>query len=338
MKWLLRFLLLLSLALALYFYWSLTDRAKEQKSGWLNVPKGNIRMEVAGSGADTFRNNVVGIQPYLTAINYSTSFNLETTLSLYMQQLHKEALLQPRSVVLFPAGIGNGLLFTHEKENIFRKTTYKDALRLMVASNFWQFAWQWLLSGGSEKTDTLLFRIKAAAMAAHYQNIFSRLAKENKCTIVAGSILLPDAFVDNAGKLKINLRGKLFPTTAVFDSSGKIIAPLIKYDSHTQAQVVSTPAGKMLLLHKGIAGKYPEADFFVSGITHVPENEQTALLLQYLSQPDTEKKLPSKGMLLYLHSDYWEKNQKANGWLYYDTLLQPRNEKGRTALLELRLR
>jgi len=103
--------------------------------------------------------------------------------------------------------------------------------------------------------------MKAKQMAEQYQQVFSTLAKEYNCTIVAGSIALPDASITKEGNITIKKGGKIFNTSVVFGNDGKIIPPLVKKifpidsengftqcGSKEQQPIFQTKAGKMAVL------------------------------------------------------------------------------------------
>jgi predicted amidohydrolase len=278
MKKLLRwFLLPLVCIFAIYFLWSSTGRAKEKQSGWSNTPGSKARFSYVEFGADSGRGNIIGIQPYLTAVNYSTAFNFQTSLRFYFEQLKHEKKLLPASVIVFPEYTGTWLVVANEKESIYQKPDITSAMTTMVISNLFKFGYSYFLSNAKDKTKYAIFHMKAVQMARQYQNIFSSLAKQYNCTIVAGSIALPDASVNSTGELQIKKGGEIFNTAVVFDNTGKIIEPLVKKifpvddeqgfsarGKTTQQPIVQTNAGKIGLLICADSW-YPEAYTNIAG-------------------------------------------------------------------------
>ncbi|HMP86254.1 MAG TPA: carbon-nitrogen hydrolase family protein, partial [Lacibacter sp.] len=212
-------------------------------------------------GTDAGKGRLIGIQPYLTSYSYSTVYNLETTLRFYFDQLRREDMLPPDAVVVLPEYTGTWLVTTNEKTNLYQAADLQTAMRTLIASNLPAFAWHWWKAPAPDPMQYALFSLKAKRMARQYQSLFSRLARDYRCTIVAGSIVLPDAWLDTAGDLRIRSGSPLYNTTAVFGPEGCILPPLVKkmYPTAEEqaftaaappgaAPVFRTPAGRMGVL------------------------------------------------------------------------------------------
>lgn len=245
----------------IYAFWAYTGRAREKDFGWKEAPQPKFRIETIQIGTPSQYGNVIGLQPYMSTYSYATRFNFETTLRLCFNQMRTEGLLNSATVVVLPEYIGTWLVVTGEKEGIFAAATLKEAMQTMLYSNLFSFGWHYTIASGSDKTTETLYRMKGAAMAKHYEEVFSTLAQEYKCIIVAGSIVLPDAFVTEAGGINIRKGAPLYHTTAVFYSNGKVDTQLVKKQfpatderSFTAAAkpgtvpVFQTPAGRMAVL------------------------------------------------------------------------------------------
>jgi hypothetical protein len=282
-KFFLRISIIIAVLLAAYFIWSHTGRATEKETGWSKLPEFKARFEYVEVGVDSDKGNVIGIQPFLTATSYSTAFNFEVSLRFYFEQLRRENKLTDKSIVVLPEYIGTWLVAANEKEKIYKQETIEQAMTTMVRSNLFGFLYGYLKSSAKNKWKYAVFHLKAEKMAKQYQQVFSTLAKEYKCMIVAGSILLPDASTDNKGNLQIRQGAPLYNTSVVFDSNGTIIQPLVKKlfpvkdeeeftanaDSN-QKSLFQTKAGKMGLLigadswHKQSYKHITTADFLVN--------------------------------------------------------------------------
>ena len=252
---------MLAILLSAYFIWSHTGRAKEKETGWSKLPEFKARFEYVEAGVDSGKGNIIGIQPFLTATSYSTAFNFEISLRFYFEQLKREQKLTNKSIVVLPEYVGTWLVATNEKETIYKQETIEKAMTTMVRSNLFSFFYGYLKSPAKDKSKYAIFHLKAEKMAMQYQQVFSTLAKEYKCTIVAGSIALPDAFIDADGKLKTTQVAPIYNTSVVFGNDGRIIAPLIKKmfpideengftspGDTSQQPVIKTKAGNMVLL------------------------------------------------------------------------------------------
>ena len=260
-KFFIRIAILMAILFSAYFIWSHTGRATEKETGWSKLPEFKARFEFVEAGVDSGKGNIIGIQPYLTATSYSTAFNFEVSLRFYFEQLKRENKLTEKSIVVLPEYIGTWLVAANEKESIYKQATIEKAMTTMVRSNLFSFFFGYLKSPAKDKSKYAIFHLKAKKMAEQYQHIFSMLAKEYKCMIVAGSIVLPDAFIDVEGKLKVTQGAPIYNTSVVFGNDGKIIAPLIKKmfpideekgftspGDTSQQPVIKTNAGNMALL------------------------------------------------------------------------------------------
>jgi predicted amidohydrolase len=299
-KWLLHFGIILTVVLAVYNMWAITDRAREHKAGWTQTPEYKTRFEYIETGIDSGKGNLIGIQPFFTTSNYSTAFNFETTLRFYFEQLKRENKLTEKSVVVLPEYIGTWLVAANEKEKIYQQININDAMTTMVTSNIFKFLFSYFQSPAKDKTKYAIFHMKAKQMAEQYQKIFSSLAKDYNCSIVAGSIALPDASVNKEGNLKIKNGGEIFNTAVVFGNEGKIILPLVKkifpIDSEQgftkcgkadQQPIFQTKAGRMAVLICADSW-YPEAYATIS-------NKVDFIVVPSLAETDSIWLAPWKG-------------------------------------------
>ncbi|QNA43836.1 carbon-nitrogen hydrolase family protein [Lacibacter sediminis] len=260
-KFFLRIGIMIVILLSAYFIWSLTGRAKEKETGWSKLPEFKARFEYVEAGIDSGKGNIIGIQPYLTATSYSTAFNFEVSLRFYFEQLKRENKLTDKSIVVLPEYIGTWLVAANEKETIYKQETIEKAMTTMVRSNLFSFFYGYLKSPAKDKSKYAIFHLKAEKMAKQYQQVFSTLAKVYKCTIVAGSIALPDASINSKGEMQIKSGAPIYNTSVVFGNDGEILSPLIKKlfpiddeqgftaAADTELQpVFTTKAGKMAVL------------------------------------------------------------------------------------------
>jgi hypothetical protein len=260
-KFFIRIAIIIAVVLSAYFVWSFTGRAKEKESGWSKLPEFKARFEYVEAGPDSGKGNIIGIQPYLTATSYSTAFNFEVSLRFYFEQLKRENKLNDKSIVVLPEYIGTWLVAANEKETIYKQETIEKAMITMVRSNLFSFLYGYLKSPAKDKSKYAIFHLKAEKMAKQYQQVFAALAKEYKCTIVAGSIALPDASINSNGDLQIKQGAPIYNTSVIFRNDGSILPPLIKKifpideelgftasGDTAQQPVFSTKAGKMAVL------------------------------------------------------------------------------------------
>jgi predicted amidohydrolase len=179
--------------------------------------------------SDSLDRSLVGIQPYMLATDYFSQAMFKEKMGIYLREAKKRNLIRTKSIVLFPEYIGTWLVLEGEKHSIAEEATLKDALTIMVASNFFEFGTSILKVGGAkDKAAAAIFRMKARKMAKSYFSTFSELAEEYNTYIAAGSIILPGPGVEN-GNLVLDIGKPLYNASFIFGPDGKIIgSPILK--------------------------------------------------------------------------------------------------------------
>lgn len=235
---------------------------------WSSTGKGTtlppiLKIDVVESyGDSTEKGNILGIQAFMTPVDYASEANFKQKIEFYLVEAQKNKLLiSEKTIVVFPEYIGTFLVAANEKESLYQAQTLEEGLQTMVLSNIGKFAKTFVSTPDSvqDKVKYAAFAMKATEMAKIYQKVFSELAAKYAVTIVAGSILLPHPSVEN-GILKIN-DGLLYNTSMVFDTKGEIKSSLIKKAFPTADElsfvcpaksadipVFETPAGRMGVL------------------------------------------------------------------------------------------
>lgn len=167
------------------------------------LPKPIFYQQTEGKGK---RGTVIGIEPYLNKYSYATEESFYLSIREYFQKAKdNENIFVDRTIIVLPEYIGTWFVVTSEDKSIFEKETISEAMEELVKLNIGSFLWHYAFSP-SYSTDHLketLFRMKAWQMTDRYQSIFSRLAREYRVAIVAGSIVLPHPKV---------VEGKITPT------------------------------------------------------------------------------------------------------------------------------
>lgn len=239
----------------IYLLWSSTGK------GTTLLP--TLKIDAVESyGDSTEKGNILGIQAFMTPVDYASEVNFKQKIEFYLSEAQKNKLLiSEKTIVVFPEYIGTFLVAANEKESLYQAQTLEEGLQTMVLSNIGKFMKTFVSSPDSvnDKVKYAVFAMKAPEMAKIYQKVFSELAAKYVVTIVAGSILLPNPSVEN-GTLRIN-NGLLYNTSMVFDSKGKINQHLIKKAFPTADElsfvcpakpadipVFETPAGRMGVL------------------------------------------------------------------------------------------
>jgi predicted amidohydrolase len=183
-------------------------------------------MEMAELGTPSVGGNVVGIQPWMRLEDYLSEAAFYARLAGYFQGAQQKGWMRENTILVLPEYLGTWLVVADERPEIARATTVTEAMQQLAFSHLVPFAREALLGKEKDRVAASLFRIKAAKMAAIYQTVFSRLAREYQVTVVAGSILLPAPVVDqgvvHAGK------GPLYNVTAVYRPDGLAEPALVK--------------------------------------------------------------------------------------------------------------
>ncbi|RHX96349.1 carbon-nitrogen hydrolase [Leptospira yasudae] len=236
-----------------HFVWSFTGRSHSMR-------KPDLRLErVESFGKDTNKGNLLGVQPWMTPIDYSEEENFRNKIESYIETAQKRGFINSKTIVVFPEYLGTWLVVTEEKESVISATKIEEAMQTLVLSNVYSFVWNLLKAKGKDSVRDALFRMKSEKMASIYTRTFSELARKYKITIVAGSILLPEPSVVD-GVLQIG-NGALKNGSFVFASDGKVaensplkIYPIedektfVEATSIDELKVLSVPAGKIGVL------------------------------------------------------------------------------------------
>lgn len=203
--------------------------------------------------------NIVGIQPYMVPADYRNADALYRKLNRYLSIAKKNGSFTPATIVLFPEHIGTWLVAANEKASVYDESSSTAALRTIAMCHPLGFAFNYVSSSAADRSAAALFLTKGDEMAAAYQDIFGRLAKEYGATVVAGSIVLPSPRAEG-GALKVG-DGPLYNVSATFSPEGKLLTPLtvkrfpvdeektfLAAGSSADIPVFATPAGNLATL------------------------------------------------------------------------------------------
>lgn len=97
----------------------------------------------------------------------------------------------------------------------------------LIAANPLPYAGSLVASSEPDRAAAAIFRMRSADMAERYQAAFSALAAEYRITIVAGSIVLAGAHVED-GAIRTRPGGPLENVSAVFGPDGGVHAALVR--------------------------------------------------------------------------------------------------------------
>jgi predicted amidohydrolase len=214
---------------------------------------------VQSYGVNRGKGNLVGVQPYMTAVHYATAVQFQTRLDSYMAAAQADGWLHDNTIAIFPENMGTWLLLVNEHTSILEADTLDRATKRMVNHNLLHFLRTLPQVKGSNRTGAALFRMKAQRVALLYQKIFSELAAKYGVTIVAGSVFLPQPVWEN-GRLHCTA-GPLQNVSCVFAADGQAYPDITRKvhlvpDESTVLQggslddlpVYDTPAGRLGVL------------------------------------------------------------------------------------------
>ncbi|MCS5489964.1 nitrilase-related carbon-nitrogen hydrolase [Algoriphagus limi] len=243
------------LVIFIWLIWSFAGRSypPDQPETFLDIVE-----EVNPS--DSLYNNIVGIQPYMLAKDYIDQETFYRKMELYLDAARKSQLIHSNTVVLLPEYVGTWLVLSGEKHVLAEKDNLKDAMSTLVLSNIVDFVVNYFQSHELDRPTGTLFRMKARKMAEDYFNTFSQLAQQFNCYIAAGSIILPQPYVEE-GELYVDKEGPLYNASFIFGPDGKIIGepvlkafpieseiPFVSGEAVEKIPVFNLPMGKTALL------------------------------------------------------------------------------------------
>jgi hypothetical protein len=249
-------LLLLVIVMACCYVWTRTDRVADVDDIYPRYVLGTGEE----LGKDKGKGNVIALSPYLHTYDFSSEIAYFNMLHYYLDFAARRNMLRSSTIVVLPEYIGTWLVAVNEKKSIYSDTSLEHAMKMLAYSNPFEFISAEFRSHSKNKKTEALFRMKSAAMLQIYQHTFSRLAKEFKISIVAGSIVLPDPSVES-GIMKIDQKGRLYNVSAVFDTLGNVLSPLTKKrflvdeeksftaaSNENETPIYKMPAGNLAIL------------------------------------------------------------------------------------------
>lgn len=205
--------------------------------------------------------NMVGVQPFMSPSDYASAEAFYKSMDNYLFDASAKQFLNEKSVVVFPEYIGSWLVGMDEKAAVYNSSRIDEAMKWIVFRHPFDFIKYYSKSASGAPDKEAIFQLKSKLMAKTYFATFSRLASVYNVTLVAGSILLPEPFIDDKGILQVKPGGKLYNTCAVFNPDGSINPTLVKkiYPTNDEISficpgelsdlpVFDTPAGKLGVL------------------------------------------------------------------------------------------
>jgi len=205
-----------------YIGWSFLGRSGPRGSVSPRIDEHAILGAGDHKGAAHHR-TVLAVQPAVEAADFASADRLHEKLDAYLKDAASHGELGPKTIVLFPEHIGTWLLAAHEKRRVYEAPDLLSAASVICASNLPLFAREYVRAAAQDKASWALFAFKAEVIARSYEAVFSTLAKDHRCTIVAGSVVLPDPVVTDGRLLPGD--GPLMNASFTFGSHGRILGP-----------------------------------------------------------------------------------------------------------------
>ncbi len=245
----------LMLSWAFYVIWANRNRH-------IAIPPADVQYRsFVEVGRDSGRGNLIGIQPYMLSVDYSSEEAFFQKLNGYFVEARRKGWLNRKSVVVLPENIGLWLLVAGEKKEVYSTKRLDEAMKTLKYSNYFSFLSSRMQAPEDIKDQAsyALVSMKAMDMANIYQQTFSHLASTYDVTIVAGTITLPNPSIREQ-KLMFEEQGPLYSVSGVFLPDGslgglvrkthlsemerKFITP----GKISELPVTETPAGNLTVL------------------------------------------------------------------------------------------
>ena len=245
-------LILVGVSLVVYLDWT-----HDRRSGPLLSDLRTLPIESQGQAGTG--GNLLGIETRLQPADYQSRDRLQLKFRTYLRQAAEAGMLSERTIVVLPEHVGTGLFALGEKPEVQQARTLRDAMQWMALSNPGSYLRALTGNQGDDRRTGAVLRLKARQMAEDYQAIFGGLAREFGITLVAGSIVLPEPYLEN-DRLRIG-DGPLRQVSLTFDGRGKPLGTLqykhalSRYERRYSVapipeprRPIATPAGPMAVM------------------------------------------------------------------------------------------
>jgi predicted amidohydrolase len=210
-------------------------------------------------GRRSERGNLLGVQPWLTPADYASARSLYARLERLLLVAARAGRAGPRTVVVLPEYLGTWLVAAGAPGAVLQARSLARATPLLIARNAAAFVRALTAVRGKDRMREALFRMRAPAMARIYNTVCSMLARNYGVTLVAGSILLPEPFVqhgelrEGSGPLR-NVAVVYHPSGAADERLARKVFPVreeagfVTPGSLADLPVYDTPAGRLGVL------------------------------------------------------------------------------------------
>ncbi|MDZ4724993.1 MAG: hydrolase, carbon-nitrogen family protein [Leptospira sp.] len=221
-----------------------TETESIEESEPLKVEPTWSSITINTNGTDRKYGNMVGMQVYLRANDFAKPEWWSERIEELLKSGKEKNIYDRKTIVIFPEHIGTGLLFVDEKKSIFEEGDINSLIDNFVSKHATEIAPYLENSKKPNSKWEASFRYKSLRMAEVYQETFSRLAKEYKVPILAGSIILPSPKVVK-GVLVVDPQGQLYNVSVPFSAEGKVMDPLVRKTLITDEESSFIEAGEL---------------------------------------------------------------------------------------------
>lgn len=163
------------------------------------------------------------VQMHWSVKDYESPRVFEEKIKSLMEQIRKKAGRDEDVLVVFPEDVGTPLVFMKSYQKIKDKKTLQEAVKCLIMSNLPKVLYYKIRFGTSFIRALALATSKDIAKV--YLDVFSKMAKTYRVTLVAGSVLLPDFEWDKDVK-KTGYRipdGNVYNMSFLFDRDGNLM-------------------------------------------------------------------------------------------------------------------
>ncbi|AOP32497.1 hypothetical protein A0128_00545 [Leptospira tipperaryensis] len=187
--------------------------------------------QILTAGFDRNAGNILVIQPEWRLEDFSSEERFFRSLDNPIKQAKQKGLLKKNTLVVLPSHSGSFLYFLNSRQETFSRPSLERAFYLLKLENRFR-NWIGLITG--QKTDPY------SKISSTYQRIFSNLSRTYGVYLLAGSILLPGAKLEN-GNLISNSDGEWKEFTFLFQPDGKLAKEFLSHNpSETWKKDLST--------------------------------------------------------------------------------------------------
>lgn len=180
---------------------------------------------VSNIGTKAKNGNILGIQSYMIPADYSSELRFYNKLDQYFSEALDKGFLQGEStIVVFPEHIGTPLFLLDENKKAITANSLKDAIHSIIINHPSAFVLEYWKTKSKDRILETVLNLKSKSMYNTYTNTFSKLSKNYKTTIIAGSIVVPKFLITNQ-KEDTN---KFINLSLTFSSKGEIIKRVVK--------------------------------------------------------------------------------------------------------------